>query len=152
MRRLPIADCRLPIADSSIRRCFTRRRHNCGKVVRLLHNCGQLACGDNSRFSKKFEPESGFVGLFFESSDFCNKLGLASGPASCPIVCRDRSAAANDLILYHSSGFVRFRDCSRKLNYPKRKVFGALFQFGGVHTPKVLEQSPIANRQSSISV
>jgi hypothetical protein len=150
MTRLPIADCRLPIIALPAGRRFTRCSHDSCEIVRFLQQGRQFASGQDSRFRKQFKPQRRFVCFFFNRPNFGNEFRFASSSARRPVVGGYRSSAADDLLGYNTSCIIGFGNRSRKFDDPKRKIFGALFQFCGTHAPKLQKQSPIANRQSAI--
>ena len=81
MKKLPIADCRLPIKKSFSGSGFARCGHDGGEVVGFLQQRRQLARGHRRGFDEQFEPQRGFVRLFLDGSDFGNEFGLAAGAA-----------------------------------------------------------------------
>ena len=150
--KLPIADCRLPIAKLAAGGGFTGGGHNCCEVVGFLQQSGELAFRYNSRFNEQFEPQSGFIGFFFDRADLGDEFRFASGATCCPIIGGHRCAAADNLFGNDSSSIIALGNCSGEFDNPKRKSFGALFEFRGIHTPNLRNQSPIANRQPAISL
>jgi hypothetical protein len=150
--KLPIADCRLPIAESAAHRSLARCGHDRGQVIGLLQERGQFGLGNNARFDEQFDPESSLVCFFFNGSDFRNKFRLAPGAAGCAVIRGHRSAAANDLSGDNPPRVIILRNRSRKFNDPEGETFGVLFKFRWIHGSKRQNQSPIANRQSAIPV
>ena len=150
--RLPIADCRLPIAESGAGGGFARGGHDGSEVVGFLQQRGQFALGNDSRFGKQFEPKRGFIRFFLNDSDFGDEFRFASSAAGRAVVRGDRGTTADDLFCDNSSCVVRSGNGPGQFNYSKSKGFGALFKFSWVHRRKLQVQSPIANRQSSITV
>jgi hypothetical protein len=148
--RLPIVDCRLPIAESSASRCFARSCHDRCEVIGFLQQRGKFALGNDSGFAEQLKPESGFVRFFLNCSNLSDKFRFASSAARRSVVRCDRSAAPKDLFSHDSSGVIGLGNGPGHFNYSERKGFGALFKFEGIHVPRLLRQSPIANRQSPI--
>ena len=150
MKKLPIADCRLPIGELLPRRSFARRCHDCNKLVGFLQQGGQLACGHRARFNKQFEPQRGFIRLFLNGSDFGDEFGLAAGAATGAVIRRHRSAAADNLLGDDASGVVIFWNRPCKFDDTQGKGFGSSFEFSWVHGASLQPQSAIGNRQSAI--
>jgi hypothetical protein len=150
--KLPIADCQLPIAKLATRDGFARGGHDGGEVVGFLQKSGELAFWNDSGFDQQFKPQSSFVGFFLNCPDFCCEFCFAPSAAGRTVVRSYGSSAANDLFCDDTPRIIRLGDGSRQLNDPKRKRFGSLFQFGGIHAPKLQKQSPLADRQSPIIV
>lgn len=150
MKELPIADCRLTIEDLRAGSGFARNGHNGSQVIGFLQQRGNLAGGHNFRFAKQFQPERRLIGFFFHGSDFRDELGFASRATRCPVIGGNGGSAANDLFGNDIPSEISSGNCSRSFNDPKREGFGPLFEFSGIHTAKLPNQSPIANRQSSI--
>jgi hypothetical protein len=150
MKRLPIADCRLPINGSFTGRRLARGRHDCSKVVGFLQKRRQLARRHYARFDEQFEPQRGLVGLFFNRANFGYKFRPAPRAATGAIVCGYRSAAANDLFGDDTSGIVAFWNSPGQFDDSQGKRFGARFQFDWIHAPKLQTQSAIGNRQSAM--
>ena len=148
--KMPIADCRLPIAELSARRSFARCCDDRGQVVRLLQKRGQFALGNNSGLGKQLKPQSGFVCLLFDSSRLRDKFGFASSAAARAVIGRHRSSAADDLFGNNSPCVIAPRHRAREFDNPQSKSFCALFEFGRIHVPTLRNQSAIANRQSAI--
>jgi len=97
MKRLPIADCRLPIKQLFAGRSFARCGHDGSKRIGFLQESGQLADRHDTGLDQQFEPQGGFVRFFFDGSDFGDEFGLAAGAATGAVVCGHGRAAANDL-------------------------------------------------------
>jgi hypothetical protein len=148
--RLSIVDCRLPIAGSGASGGFARGGHDCGQVVGFLQEGGELAFGNYSGFGEQLKPECSFVRFFLDCSDLRNEFYFAAGAASRAVIRRHGSSAPNDLFCHDSSRVVGLGNGPGHFDYSERKGFGALFKFKGIHMPKLIGQSPIANRQSAI--
>jgi hypothetical protein len=148
--KLPIADCRLPIAQLSVRRRFAGCGHDGGQVAGLLQERGQFALGNDSCLGQQLKPKSGFIGFFLYGSHLGYKLCFASRTATGSVICGHGCAAADDLLGDNASSIVTFRDGAREFDNPKSERFGALFELERVHGPKLQKQSAIANRQSPI--
>ena len=151
MKTLPIADCRLPIKTLFTRRGFARGSHDGCQRVGFLKQRGQFLCGHRVRFDEQFEPQRGFVSLFFDGSDFGDEFGLAAGAAARTVIRRHRGAAADNLFGNGPASIVRFGDGARKLDNSQREGFCAGFEFCRVHGANLQTQSAIGNRQSAIS-
>jgi hypothetical protein len=141
MNGLPIADCRLPINGSFAGRSFARGRHDGSKVVGFLQKRRQLARRHYARFDEQFEPQSRLVGFFFNRANFGYKFRPAPSTATGAIVRGHRSAAANDLFGDDTSGLVVFWNSPGQFDDSQGKRFGARFQFGWIHAPKLQTQS-----------
>jgi len=150
MKPLPIAACRLPIAESFSRRRFARSGHYGGQLVGFVQQRGQFFCRQNARLDQQFQPERGFVGFFLDGADFGDEFGLTAGAATGAIICRHRSAAADDLFGDGASGIIGFWNGARQLDDSQRKSFCACLEFGRVHGANLQTQSAIGNRQSAI--
>lgn len=140
----------LPIYRSDARSRFARRSHDRSQIICLLEKRRQLAAWYNPRFTQQFEPKRGFVRFFFHCSNFSYEFRLASSTARGTVIRSHRRPATDNLIRNGASCDISFRNGPRQFDNSEREVFGALFQFDRVHNRKVLEQSAIANRQSSI--
>ena len=147
---LPIADCRLLIAELSPRSRFARCGHNGRQVVRLLEERSQFAFGNDSGLGKQLKPQRGFVRFLFHRSHLRNKFSFASGAATRAIIRGHRGATPNDLFGNNSPRIIALRNRPRGFDNSKRKSFGALLEFGGIHLPTLRNQSAIANRQSAM--
>ena len=150
MKKLPIADCRLPIKKLFAGRGFSRGGHDGGKRIGFLKQGGQLALGHRARLDQQFEPQRSFVGFFVNGSDFGDEFGLAAGAATSAIVRRHGRAATYDLFGNSSSCLVTFWNRPRQFNDSQGKGFGSYFEFGWIHATKLQIQSAIGNRQSAI--
>ena len=150
MKKLPIADCRLPIKKSFSGSGFARCGHDGGEVVGFLQQRRQLARGHRRGFDEQFEPQRGFVSFLFHRSDFGDEFGLAARAATGAVIRRDRSAAANDLFGDGASRIVIFGNHPGQLDDPQGKGFGPGFQFDWVHVLELQIQSAIGNRQSAM--
>jgi hypothetical protein len=150
MKRLPIADCRLPIKKSFAGRSFTRRRHDGGQFVGLDQQRGKFPCGHNARLDKQLKPEGRFIRFFFDGSDFSYKFALAAGAATGTIIRRHRSTAADDLFGDDASGIVGLGDGTGKFDDSQCKCFRASFEFNWIHGANLQIQSATGNRQSAI--
>ena len=150
MKKLPIADCRLPIGGSLPRRSFARRRHDGSEFAGFCQEGGQFARRHSARFNKQFEPQRGFIRFFLNGSDFGNEFSLAAGAATGAVIRRDRSSAANNLSGDDASGVVGLGDGACELDDSQRKCFRASFEFGWIHGANLQTQSAIGNRQSAI--
>ena len=151
MKRLPIADCRLPINRSFARRGFARGGHDGSKRIGFRQESGQFFCRHDAGLNKQFEPQGGFVSFFFDGSNFCDEFGPAAGAATGTIVCGHRSATANDLFGDDTSSIIVFWNCPGQFDDSQGKRFCARFHFSWVHAPKLQTQSAIGNRQSAIT-
>ena len=151
MRRLPIADCRLPIEALFAGRGFARRRHDGGEFVRFNKQRGQFLFGQYVRLNQQFEPQGRFVRFLFDRADFGNEFRLTARPATGAVVCGHRCAAADNLSGYGARGVIIFGDRPGQLDDAQGKGFGAGFKFGWIHGGKLQTQSAIGNRQSAIS-
>jgi hypothetical protein len=150
MTKLPIADCRLPIAELSASGGFARGGHDGGQVVGFLQQRGEFALGNYSGFGKQLKPQRRFVRFFLNCSDFSDEFRFASSPTSRAVVRCHRGAAPNDLLCHDSSCVIGLGNGPGHFDYSERKGLGALFKFKGIHMPKLIGQSPIANRRSAI--
>ena len=143
--RLPIADCRLPIGGLFPRSGLARRRHDCSQFISLLQKRAQFASGHNSRLDEQLDPQRGFIGLLHNSPDFGDKLGLASRPATSPVVGRNRGSASQNLFGENASGIVILWNRTGHLDDSQCKRLGPSFQFGGSHEPPLQTQSSTGN-------
>ena len=150
MKRLPIADCRLPIAELSPRGGLSRGRHNGCEFIGLDQQSRQLFRRHDASLGKQFQPQCGFVRFFFNGTDFGNEFRLATGTATGPVIGRYRSAAPKDLFRNDSAGTVVFWNGARHFNESQCEGLGSLLEFSGVHTRTIRNQSAIGNRQSAI--
>jgi hypothetical protein len=75
---------------------------------------------------------------------------LAACPATRAIICRYRSATANNLLGNRTTSIVTSGNGPRQLDDPQGEGFGPRPQFGGIHGAKPQTQSAIGNRQSEI--
>ena len=143
MKKVPIADCRLPIKKSFAGRSFARGGHDGHKLIGFSQERGQLALGHRSGFDEQFEPQRGFIRLFLDGSDFCDEFSLAADAATGAVVRRDRSSAANNLFGDDASGVVGLGDGARELDDSQRKCFHASFEFSWIHGANLQTQSAI---------
>ena len=144
MKRLPIADCRLPIDESFASRGFAGGGHDGGEFIGFLQKRGQFSRRHHSRFDQQFEPEGGFVGFLFDGSNFGNEFGLAARAATGAIICRNRGAATDPLFGDNASGIVVFGHGPRQFDDAQGESFGARFQFDWIHGGKLQIQSAIS--------
>ena len=151
MKRLPIADCRLPIKKSFAGSGFARCGHDGGEFVGFVEQRGQFLCGHDAGFGEQFEPQGGFVGFFLDGADFGNKLRLAARAAAGAVVRRHGSSAPQYLLRNHPASVVVFGNCPAHFDDAQGKGFGACFQFNRIHAEKLQTQSAISNRQSAIT-
>ena len=150
MNRLPIADCRLPISRLFARCRFARCGHDGSEHIGLLQKGGQLAGRHDAGLNEQFEPQRCFISLFLDGSNFGDEFGLTAGAATSSIVCGHRSATANDLFGDDTSSIIVFWNCPGEFDDSQGKRFGARFQFGWIHAPKLQTQSAIGYRQSAM--
>ena len=150
MNQLPIADCRLPIKKSFSGRGFARGGHDGGDLIGFLQQGGQLARGHRAGLNEQFNPQRSFIRFFFYGSDLGDEFRLAAGAATGTVICRHRSAAANDLLGDDAPGLVGLGDRARELDDSQRKGFRAGFEFSWIHGANLQTQSAIGNRQSAI--
>ena len=151
MKRLPIADCRLPIKASFAGRGFARRGHDGSKFIGFFKQCGQFLRGHDAGFGEQLEPQSGFVGFLFDGANFGNEFCLTASAATGAVIRRHGSSAAQNLLGNDAPGIVVFGNCPAHFYNSQGKRFGSGFQFGWVPALKLQTQSAIGNRQSAIS-
>ena len=150
MKRLPIADCRLPIKTSFAGRGFARPGHDGGEFIGFFEQRGQLFGRHDAGFGKQFEPQSGFVGLFLDGADFRNEFGLTARAATGAVICRHGSSAAQNLFGNDAASIVAFGNCPAHFDDAQGEGFRSGFQFDWVHGANLQTQSAIGNRQSAI--
>ncbi len=151
MKRLPIADCRLPIKKSFAVSSFARCGHDGGEFVGFVEQRGQFLCGHDAGFGEQFEPQSGLVGFFLDGADFGNKLRPAARPATGAVVRRHGSSTPQNLLRNHPASVVAFGNCPAHFDDAQGKGFGSCFQVYVIHAEKLQIQSAIGNRQSAIT-
>ena len=151
MKRLPIADCRLPIRASFARRGLARRGHDGGQFIGFFEQGGQLFCGHDARFGKQFKPKGGFIGFFLDGADFGNEFRLAPRTATGAVIGRHRGSAPQNLFGNDAASVIAFGNCPAHFDDAQGKGLGSGFQFDRVHATKLQTQSAIGNRQSAIS-
>ena len=151
MKELPIADCRLPIAELFAGCRFTRGGHNGGEFAGFFQERGQFGFRHGAGLDEQFQPETRLIGLFLDGSDFGDELGLAAGAATGAIVGCHGSATADDLFGDDAPGIVGLRNGTREFDDSQGKGFRAGFEFEGIHGANLQTQSAIGNRQSAIS-
>jgi hypothetical protein len=150
VKRLLIADCRLPIVASFAGGGFARCGRDGCEFIGFGEKRGQLLCGHDAGFGEQFDPQRGCVGFLLNGSDFGNEFCLAAGAATGPVVRCHRGSAAQNLLCNHATGIVAFRNRPRHLNDAQGKGFCSGFQFDRVHAPTLQPQSAIGNRQSEM--
>ena len=171
MKKLPIADCRLPIETARLLTTagapiegvkalvvgfsISRYRlpgcgHNRCKFVGLLEKLSQSLPRDYLRFSEQFEPKSSFVSLFLNDPNFCREFCLAPRSATRSVVRRNRRPTSYQLRGDCPSGN-RSWDRSAKFENARRKRLGPSLQFPCVHERRIGCPSPIGNAQSPIA-
>ncbi len=95
--RLLMADCQLPIGEPLPGRSFLRRCQDRGEFIGSSQKNQKFPCRHGFRFDQQFEPKRGFIGFFFNRSGFGDKFRRTAGSTTSPVICRDRSAASDDL-------------------------------------------------------
>jgi len=149
-RGLPIADCRLPIGRSSAARSLSRGGHDGRQGVCFLQQRGQFPGGHDAGLNQQFEPQCGFVGLFFNRANFGDEFRPASRTARGAIVRGHRGSTAHDLLGDGPGGVVFFGYSLGELDNTQSERFGSVLQFNRVHGPTLRLQLAIGNRQSAI--
>ena len=152
MTTLPIADCRLSIGASRAGCCLARGGHDGSQIIGFLQQRGEFAGGGDAGFAEQLQPQRRLVRFLFDGADFGDKFRFASRAACRSVVGHDRSAAADDLPGGDLPRIIAFGNCSRQFNDAESKTLGSLLEFNRVHALKLSNQSPIANRQSTIPV
>ena len=152
MMKLPIADCRLPIKDLLAGRGFPGGGHDGCQFICLFKQGGQFARGHDVGFNQQFEPQRGFVGLFFDDSDLGDEFRRTTRPATGAVVGGNGSSAADNLLGDGAGGVIILRNCLGQLDDSQSKSFCPGFEFNRSHGVKLQTQSAIGNRQSSIQL
>ena len=70
MSRLPIVDCRLPIARSATGRGLPRSGHDRSQLVGLIEQVRELAHWQEIGLAKQFDPKRRLVGFFLHQTHF----------------------------------------------------------------------------------
>ena len=150
MKRLPIADCRLPIKASFAGRGFARRGHDGSKFIGFFKQCGQFLRGHDAGFGEQLEPQNGFVGFLFDGANFGNEFCLTASAATGAVIRRHGSSATQNLFSNDAASVIAFGNCPAHFDDAQGKGPGSGFQFDRVHASKLQTQSAIGNRQSPI--
>ena len=87
-----------------ISRCAAGGVEDPGKFDRLALQLFHPDRGHQPRALGQLDPEVRFVGLFQDDRDFVDEIGARLPAQSRPVVRRNRSAAAGDLVGNDSSG------------------------------------------------
>ncbi|HTY87514.1 MAG TPA: hypothetical protein VMB80_08625 [Candidatus Acidoferrum sp.] len=151
MKKLPMADGRLPINGSFAGRGFARASHDGGQGIGLLRQRRQFFYGHNAGFDRQFQPQRSFVGFLFHCADFGNELRLAARTATGAVICRHGGSTAQNLPGNDAASIIVLGDRPTHFDDSQGESFGAGFQFGWDPIPKLRIQLAMGNRQSALS-
>jgi hypothetical protein len=143
MKPLPIADCRLPITESFSGRRFSRCGHDGRQLVGFFEQGRQFFPRHNSRLDQHFQPQRGFVGFFFNGSDFGDEFGLTARTATGAVIGGDGSSAPQNLFGDDTTGIVALGNFAAHFDDAQSKSFCAGLEFGRVHGTNLQTQSAI---------
>ena len=151
-KRLPIADCRLPIGELFPRGRLSRRRHDCRKLVRFSQNCGEFSLRHRAGLDEQFEPQCRLVCFFLNRPDLGDEFSLTARSTTGAVVRSHRSSASHDLLGNSASCVVALWNCPRQFDDSQGEGFGTGFQLGWIHSAKLSSQSAIGNLQSAMAL